>query len=124
VVFVDADNRYGTTLAHEIGHVLLGAELPDYGHSSVDGAPKEGFNRFNLMLDFVDSDLGTPRDHLTLGQVFRIAVDDMGWLNLSGVRDGEKKDCPIPGDATTDTQECPKLTHDIYQVVVRKNDDP
>jgi len=81
VVFVSEDEKYDETLAHEFGHVL-GHRWPFLcwllGH--VKQGVQEGFENTNLMHDRT---YATPkRDRLTVGQVFRMIVDDGSWYQV------------------------------------------
>lgn len=79
------------TLAHEFGHTFTLEHTDNL----------QGFPADNLM------DGGGPptRHHLSLGQAFRVNVDDRSRLNANGVRSGHERSCAATGD-------CPKLEHD------------
>jgi hypothetical protein len=84
------------TLAHEFGHAFA------LGHS--DGFP--GFGNNNIMWSTLT---GLVQDHFSVGQAFRINVDDNSVLNVNGVRTGQDvRDCP---PATTN-ERCPALALD------------
>jgi hypothetical protein len=75
---------YPETLAHELGHALghvdasLGFSGSIWGVAAVfsERQPQEGFQKSNIMHPKV---FDIPRDHLTVGQGFRMNVDPMSW---------------------------------------------
>jgi hypothetical protein len=96
-IFV-ALNKNLETLAHEFGHSL--SLLGDWGHTNT--AP--GFASNNLM--WVRGD--DVRDHLSLGQAFRLNVEDGSMLNVDGVRLEPTRPCA----PELDTVACPPLALD------------
>lgn len=92
VIFVGLVKKPGT-LAHEFGHAL--SLLGPGGHPN----DLPGFEATNVMW-VRDS---TPRNHFSLGQAFRMNVDETSRLNVMGVRQGHTRRC-LP-DLTS--EECP-----------------
>jgi hypothetical protein len=88
------------SLAHEFGHAFSLRPSEAGGH--VNGRP--GFGNNNIMWG------GGPagRDRFTLGQAFRINVDNRSKLNLNGTRTGSTRAC-VP---LANTPQCPALTLD------------
>lgn len=68
--------RSETTLAHEVGHAL---GLHHAGPAS--DYPYVGLTTSNIMLPGKPYEYTSFRDHLTLGQSFRISVEKQSWLN-------------------------------------------
>lgn len=102
-------------LVHEIAH-SLGLFRPSSGHSdNVDD-----FRPHNLMWSYFDYPVWVP-DHLTLGQLVRMHVQDESWLNQPSGAGGSVRSrqlgaplvtsCGCP--ATGETDDCPQLLADI-----------
>lgn len=97
VIFVGLD-RKPETLAHEGGHSL--ALVGPGAHTN----GLAGFDAHNLM--WVDEP--DVRDHVSLGQAFRMNVDAASVLNTNGARVGPTRSCPTD-KASGD---CPALNSD------------
>jgi len=131
IVLIEWGDREPETLAHEIGH-MLGLHyppLPEFGHTRY----LTGFNRtHNLMWTGDDS----PRDHLSVGQVFRMNVDEHSWLNRAGVAallTGVTRECQCdpystgprdPGAGPEVNNWCPKLWLDVSRPTGNVADPP
>ena len=103
VVLLSRQWRTGTTLAHELGHAL-GLLEPQWGHTD---PPAFGYT--NLMWRFEsDAGLGV-RSMFTLGQAFRIHLDDHSWLRRSSATG---RDCDSLGIGRS----CPLLTQDMARL--------
>ena len=97
VIFIGL-NRKPETLAHEGGHSLamVGAGAHTNGWA--------GFDAHNLMwVDELDV-----RDHVSLGQAFRMNVDSASALNANGARVGPTRLCPTDKISA----DCPALGSD------------
>lgn len=92
VIFVGLVKKPGT-LAHELGHAL--SLLGPGGHPN----DLPGFDATNVM--WVRESV--PRSHFSLGQAFRMNLDETSRLNVMGVRQGHTRRCPP--DLTS--EECP-----------------
>ena len=101
VILISTAVRSGTTLAHEFGHAF-GLVEPWAGH--IDGIT--GFSYTNLMWAFGSDAQKNARSVLTLGQAFRINVDDHSWLFHVGLPTWAKRDC---SDDPDNDALCPKL---------------
>jgi hypothetical protein len=97
VIFVGLVKK-PATLAHELGHSL--SLLGHWGHTR----DVPGFDSHNVMW-VKDTDL---RDHFSLGQAFRMNLDDTSTLNTNGVRQGTTRPCPPDAQS----QACPILKTD------------
>ncbi|MGH7629550.1 MAG: hypothetical protein ACREOF_09170 [Gemmatimonadales bacterium] len=76
ILFVDGGLKQPHTLAHEVGHAL-GLLEPSWGHAHlIDGMPA---TEANLM----SYGVSTPT-RLTLGQVVRLSMSPLSWLNREG----------------------------------------
>lgn len=107
-VFVSKRGRGAVTLPHEVIHHLgFLSEMID-----VDGVDFSvpGFE-FNLMYAHQSDDWAALRDHLTLGQVYRMNFDEDSWINRIYAGSGHPtRDCqPRVGD----TIPCPALFTDL-----------
>jgi len=103
-LYVSMIDRANTTLAHEIGHAL-GLQVPYNGHTDW----LQGFDESNLMWSYQDV---IDRDHIALGQAYRISADSNSWLNLppSTLRTGQPaRDC---GCNPFHDRPCPVLARD------------
>jgi hypothetical protein len=117
VIFMGTDHSNSTS-AHELGH-SLGLNEPDYGHAS----PIAGFasETKNIMVT------GTVlRDRFTVGQVFRMNVDQRAWINRetvagSQIRTGTTLDCACSPHAV---EPCPPQTLDFPATVLSEADPP
>lgn len=106
-VFLSEDEYTGTTLAHEMGHVLAlnSTWLPYYGHTfEIDG-----FDRSNLMQSENGLWERVSRDRLTLGQIYRMNAQEGSWLN-GYVADPVERACT---DDAKSSEPCPVLTTDL-----------
>jgi hypothetical protein len=108
ILFI-ASSANRTTLAHEIGHAF-GLRPGNQGGHPEDAAGKllPGFDERNLMW----SGGGDERNHLTLGQVFRMNTQADEWggtmLIANGLRPGPGRACP----PMTESKICPPLALD------------
>lgn len=84
------------TLTHEIGHALL-----NWGTHMVAGV--DGFGADNLMLAQYFG------KHLTIGQLFRMSLEDQSALNRHDARTGAKVTC----QPTASSHSCPKASCDV-----------
>jgi hypothetical protein len=122
VVFLQWGDSKGiplpATLAHELGHTLGHDEPPlAFGWRHVGKAssgPYAGFTKSNLMHPKVN---GVARDHLTIGQGFRMNVDLHSWYQKEpGIGNHHPaRDCglePYCSDA------CPPLQRDVNEIPV------
>ncbi len=110
IVVVSWDRKSPTTLAHEMAHVMsLSSEVftdPPYGHT----LGLREFDESNLMSQFENATIGVERDYLTLGQGFRVHVDERSWANRGKIRSGATERCqPI----RLSSAPCPKLNLDV-----------
>jgi hypothetical protein len=79
----------------------------------------DGFDQTNLMWNEVNATIGLERDHLSVGQVLRMNVDDRSWVNvmrvkggttLGRIRTGDTERCQSERDTTTP---CPRLRQEV-----------
>ena len=75
VMFLSVSKALPTMMAHEIGHAL------SLKHSGVENLAFGNFEEKNIMHDSDNASLTSPRAVLTLGQMYRVYVDDRSWLN-------------------------------------------
>jgi hypothetical protein len=115
VVFIDiGDPTTGdpgagnVTLAHELGH-MFGLVQPASGHSQCVG----GFDESNLMRTGLDDRYTEFRRRLSLGQAFRVSLDELSAVNTSGARAGSSLSCHEQDawDPYTPAGACPPLPH-------------
>jgi hypothetical protein len=77
IVYVSLDGHSETTLAHEVGHVL-GLAFPNFGHALAT----QGLDPVtNVMAEVLNSTTANGRFHFSLGQAFRMSLDDESWAN-------------------------------------------
>lgn len=112
IIYVSWDARSDATLAHELAHAF-GLQAPASGHTT-DYA---GFDERNLMWTGLDDAEANARDHLTLGQAYRMNVDARSFVNaargsLGPLRRGIVKVCQCTAG---ETEPCPKLSRDPSQ---------
>lgn len=105
VIIISKLLRSGTTLAHELGHAL-GLVEPWWGH--IDGIA--GFSYTNLMWAFGTDAQRNARSVFSLGQAFRVNVDNHSWLFHVALPTWTKRDC---SDDPDDDAQCPKLAREI-----------
>jgi len=97
VILISAQRRGSGTLTHELGHAL-GLHEPESGHTNL----VQGFSYTNMMWNSA-GDIGTaPRSTFSLGQAFRINMDDHSWLHFVT---GNTRNC----DSTKVDRSCPPL---------------
>lgn len=119
IVVVSWARMVPSTLAHELAH-LMGHMKSFYdpndwrgGHTSFLST----FDETNLMWSQENATVGLERDRLTLGQVYRMHVDDRSWVNvtrrnlatgmvISSIRTGDMERCQQAKETSTP---CPKL---------------
>ncbi len=118
-VFIKTGNPYPEVLAHEFGHILghtnervgfSGGHVVE-SPSGLPGTGTPGFFKNNLMHDRVSD---VDRDHLTVGQIFRMIFDKGSWY---------QKDPDIPnrvpgrdcGCEPYVSEFCPQLQRDPNQ---------
>jgi hypothetical protein len=105
-------------LAHELGHVLAN-DRPRlafrWEHVGDPNGPFEGFQKSNVMHPKVT---GIPRDHLTVGQGFRMNVDPTSWYQKEpGIKVRHStRDC---GQAPYCSDLCPPLQRDVDEIPVK-----
>ncbi|HZE94632.1 MAG TPA: hypothetical protein VEZ49_07960 [Gemmatimonadales bacterium] len=101
-VILMSQNWKGTSsLAHELGHAF-GLHEPDGGHTNA----LEGFSYTNMMWSREGDATGFSRRLFTLGQAFRINLDDHSWHPYPGVT-------PINCDVLGKNPSCPPLRLDV-----------
>ncbi len=91
-----------STLPHEFAHVLGLWNPPLSGWRGGHTTYLDDFDETNLMWARDNGTAGVPRDHLSLGQVFRMNIDESSWVNRTVVVDG----VPRPPIRTGDTEAC------------------
>ena len=113
LIFVYTKFYLPNTLAHEAGHALgLRGSMALGGHTNDYEGYITGFHPTNLMWGWVDDEMiAADRDHISLGQVFRMSFDKESWLNLpnSGTQSAYSLDC---GNTDSDNP-CPRLCRDV-----------
>lgn len=118
VIIVSRTRMLPSTLPHELAHVLGLWNPPLSGWRGGHTTYLDGFDETNLMWGRDNGTLGVPRDHLSLGQVFRMNIDESSWVNrtvVDGVarppiRTGDTEACQSDRD-TRDP--CPELSWDL-----------
>lgn len=75
-IFISWEAQSATTLVHEVGHAL-GLTLPGKGHSD----DLSGFDVGNVMTSGINDQDPNGRNRFSVGQVFRMNVDQASWLN-------------------------------------------
>lgn len=101
VVLISRQLRSGGTLAHELGHAL-GLLEPHWGHTRF----QPGFSYTNLMWPYETDAARAARSSFTLGQAFRINIDDHSWLPMLT---GTSRNC----DSLGVDRSCPPLESDV-----------
>jgi hypothetical protein len=130
LIVIPLNRAVTTTLAHELAH-LLGLEgfySPNGGHTGgcIGADTISGFDETNLMYGCLDVDKAAARDWLSLGQVFRMNVDERSWLNQTRadgtrLRDGATVPCQCNPYAN---MPCPALSADFIPVTENGVEDP
>lgn len=114
VIYVSWLEAAGTTLVHEVGHVL-GLTQPGAGHS--DGL--EGFDATNLMASGDDDRDPGGRRRLSVGQAFRVNVDSASWLNWAEdppgtlIRESTAPRFSCQCGETDPSGQCPRFLDDV-----------
>lgn len=96
VILISKALRSGGTLTHELGHGL-GLREPYGGHTLL----VDGFSYTNLMWPYETDAAIAPRSTFSLGQAFRINLDEYSWVpritGISRVCDalGRDRSCPV-----------------------------
>ena len=124
VIFWSLLYHSDATLPHEIGHAF-GLQSLTCGHVKdlIDRPGCDAIQANNLMLQKEAAPAPSPwlvRDHFTLGQVYRMNLDSISFLNLAGLRGGRPvKVCQVTccnaadGCAADRGVPCLKLTVDL-----------
>lgn len=107
-----------SSLAHELAH-LMGLSKATLSSDWRGGHTTflDTFDSTNLMWAQENATVGLPRDNLSLGQVFRMNLDERSWVNVrrtgtthQTIRTGDT----LPCQGSRDTQDpCPKLALDV-----------
>ena len=98
IVYVSLQRHTHTTLAHELGHVLT------LQHSN---PPVSGFDQTNLMWSYLETAKEyNHRSAFSLGQAYRMNVDQRSWVNRAASRGMPPRTCQ---DDDTRRQPCPAL---------------
>lgn len=100
VILINAPARGTGTMAHELGHAL-GLHEPDTGHT----ISVSGISYTNMMWPWEYDITNAPRSTFSLGQAFRVGIDDHSWLRFWGA---DSRDC----DPTGVDRSCPPLEKD------------
>lgn len=108
VVLISRLLRSSTTLTHELGHAL-GLIEPVWGHTR--NLP--GFSYTNMMWSGESDERTGARSTFSLGQAFRINVDDHSWLFQKGLPTWPPRDC---SDDLTVSLPCPALARDVEKL--------
>ena len=111
VIFISIWYRAVTTLTHELAHSLgmRGAV------AHVNGLA--GFTTKNLLMSGVDLNTTAAQDHLSLGQVYRMSLDKLSWLNhtrpngAAPIRSGTSRVCQN-SPLRAPNEPCPRLALD------------
>jgi len=101
VLLISARSRSSGTMTHELGHAL-GLHEPYTGHTLL----ANGFAYTNMMWPWESDYTRAPRSTFSLGQAFRIGIDDHSWLRFWT---GATRDC----DPTAADRSCPPLEKDF-----------
>jgi hypothetical protein len=112
IVLVSWAKRSATLVAHELGHAM---GLRESGLANQLGGHTVGMPRFsytNVMWDGDTDEHQAARAHLSLGQAFRINLDDHTWIFRRDpkLRSWPGRDCPDDGGGNA---ACPKLAWDV-----------
>jgi hypothetical protein len=111
IIYLSLASRPTTTLAHELGHAL--GLRGSVGHTF--GVP--GFTNRNLMMSGLDLATQNLQDHFSLGQGYRMSLDQLSWLNhtrpngAAPIRTGDDRPCQLTVAATA-SDPCPPLALD------------
>jgi hypothetical protein len=110
---LDVSDRY-EILAHELAHVL-GLSKPPldlWGHTSLDpNYVIAGFDESNLMWEKDLHESHVPRNHLSIGQVYRMNTHKGSWL-VQNQSSTATRDCQTATDTATP---CPRLAQDVME---------
>ena len=93
VLIISWNHKAPATLAHEVIHTMaLSRRAFDYDMDGGHTLWLTGFDETNLMWSHENATIGLNRDQLSLGQVFRINVDALSWINVERIG-------PVPGES-------------------------
>lgn len=106
IVFVSLADRVRSTFAHELGHAFSQWGKEFFGHYRQLG----GTDPANLMWPGESDSSPTPRERLSLGQLFQLSADARAVVNVTGKRTGKVETCQAD-PATADP--CPPLTKEL-----------
>jgi hypothetical protein len=105
IIYISLTFGAPTTLAHEIGHALsLTAANGHTGTGAVTLIP--GFTNRNLMWTGLNTDATAAQDRFSLGQAYRMNVNNRSWVNAGGARAGPTTLCQANH---MDARPCPLL---------------
>jgi hypothetical protein len=100
------------TLAHELGHMMALLRPDDtFGHTGHGGKIIDGFDWSNMMWAWQTTSASVYRIRLSLGQAFRMNLEDGSWIVHAGLRPVESINCLCN---PYDTSVCPRLSADIF----------
>ena len=107
VIYISIWRRAVTTLTHELAHSLgmRGAVTHTNGLT--------GFTSKNLLMSGLDLSTTNAQDHFSLGQVYRMSLDKLTWLNhgAAPVRSGTNRTCQN-SPLRASNEPCPRLALD------------
>jgi hypothetical protein len=110
IVYVSLSFGAPTTLAHEIGHAL--SLTFANGHTGTGTwMIIPGFTKQNLMWTGLSTDASAAQDRFSLGQAYRMNVNQNSWINVGGVRPPPTILCQ---NNHTDAKPCPLLALDWH----------
>lgn len=112
VIYISSSEYSVTTVAHEIVHVL-GLRSPYVERKGAHTTEVDGFDESNLMWGVSSLAKASLRDHLSLGQAYRMNFHPASWLNDQILKDAPDQLMTRACETKIDAGVCPALSADL-----------
>lgn len=111
-VYISISHFAVSSVAHEIAH-LLGLWVPYLSRLGAHPTNSLGFDESNIMWASSSLEKAILRDHLSLGQAYRMNVDEGSWLNLRVLEGSPSLQWTRDCDFAPSAGACPALAADL-----------